>query len=108
MCAVEARDDMHEGLKPQAELWDRRGRGRIEGGLFDVKLVDKRVVRLAIALSRVLVNLMEWEGQTHEGFLLQSIVHKREVHVLPESFILFYSGVRGDGSRWPVEQDRRG
>ena len=49
---------MHEGLKPQAELWDRRGRGRgrIEGGLFDVKLVDKRVVRLAIALSRVLVN----------------------------------------------------
>ena len=38
---------MHEGLKPQAELWGWRG--CIESGLFDVKLVDKRVVRLAIA-----------------------------------------------------------
>ena len=40
---------MHEGLKPQVELWGWRGRGCIESGLFDVKLVDKRVVRLAIA-----------------------------------------------------------
>lgn len=50
--AVEARDDMHEGLEPQAELRDWRRRRCIEGGLFDVKLVDERVVWLAIPLTR--------------------------------------------------------
>lgn len=92
--AVEARDDVHECLEPQAELRDRRWRRRrrIEGGLFDVELVDERVVRLAIP----------------EGFLLQGVVHEREMHVLPETLILLDSGVRGDGARRAVEQDGRG
>ena len=47
-------------------------------------------------------------GQTYEGFLLQGVVHKCEVHVLPESLILLYSGVCSDGARWTVEQDGRG
>jgi hypothetical protein len=42
--------------------------------------------------------------ETHEGFLLKGVVHKREVHVLPETLILLDSGVGGDGSRRTVER----
>jgi hypothetical protein len=48
VCAIKARDDMHEGMKPLTKLGDRRG--IIKSRFLNVKLVNEYVIRLVIPL----------------------------------------------------------
>jgi hypothetical protein len=48
VCAIKARDDMHEGMKPLTKLGDRRG--IIKSRFLNIKLVNEYVIRLVIPL----------------------------------------------------------
>ena len=50
VCAIKARDDMHEGMNPLTKLRDRRR--IIKGRFLKTKLVNEYVVRLVIPLRK--------------------------------------------------------